>query len=227
MTAVARRARASSLAAFLLGAACAAWAAPAEAGFAALSQLCAAPIKAAESRFDLPGELLMAVAMIESGRWDSEERRTVPWPWTVYAEGRDRHFETKEEAVAEVERLRARGVSNIDVGCMQVNLRYHPKAFASLEEAFAPERNVEYAARFLLDLFEAKRSWANAVAAYHSSTPEYARPYREKFVAVWNQERRRMNEVRRLEKVAELEKRRSEREREREAAKATQQARSS
>ncbi len=35
---------------------------------------------------------------------------------------------------------------------MQVNLGYHPEAFASLEAAFDPRRNVAYATRFLLEL---------------------------------------------------------------------------
>lgn len=186
--------------------------APAKAGLAQTGELCATPIRTIEAELDLPGELLMAVALLESGRWDREAKRTVPWPWTVYAEGRDRYFDSKEAAIAEVARLRAKGVANIDVGCMQINLYHHPDAFADLDEAFAPEKNVEYAARFLVDLFEAKRSWAGAVAAYHSSTPRYAKPYKHKFIAVWNDERRRMNEVRRMEKVAELQKRRAEQE---------------
>lgn len=185
---------------------------PAQASLAAVAELCAEPIRNLETRYGLPGQLLMAVSLIESGRWDAHEERVVPWPWAVYAEGEGRYFASKDEAVAAVERLREKGVSNIDVGCMQINLYHHPDAFASLEEAFAPERNVGYAVRFLLELYEAKRSWANAVATYHSSTPQFARPYRHKFIVMWNQERRRINEIRRQEKLAEIEKRRAERE---------------
>jgi soluble lytic murein transglycosylase-like protein len=54
-------------------------------------------------------------------------------------------------------------VRNIDVGCMQVNLGYHGKAFADLEAAFDPATNVAYAARFLSELFSKRRSWALAV----------------------------------------------------------------
>ncbi|MDZ7712446.1 MAG: hypothetical protein U5L06_04740 [Rhodovibrio sp.] len=68
------------------------------------------------------------------------------------AEGRGRYLPSKAAAIAEVRDLQARGVSNIDVGCMQVNLHWHGDAFESLEQAFDPAYNVAYAAAFLLDL---------------------------------------------------------------------------
>ena len=37
----------------------------------------------------------------------------------------------------------------MDVGCMQVNLYHHAHAFSSLDNAFDPQSNVDYAARFL------------------------------------------------------------------------------
>jgi len=111
------------------------------------------------------------------------------------AEGKGRYLPTKEAAIAEVEELRARGVRNIDVGCMQVNLMYHPEAFADLEEAFEPAANVAYAAAFLKDLRDNKGSWAKAVAHYHSATPERYIRYRTKVFAAWRDERRRAVKV--------------------------------
>ena len=34
------------------------------------------------------------------------------------------------------------GVSSVDAGCTQINLRHHPAAFAYLKEAFDPVANV-------------------------------------------------------------------------------------
>jgi hypothetical protein len=62
-------------------------------------------------------------------------------------------FPTKAKAIAHVRELQARGVRNIDVGCMQINLRHHPNAFPDLETAFDPEMNTAYAAQFLNGLF--------------------------------------------------------------------------
>jgi hypothetical protein len=175
--------------------------------------LCENSVAAAEETFDIPGQLLMAIALVESGRWNAEQERVVAWPWTVYAEGQGRYFASAAEAIATVQRLQAKGVGNIDVGCMQINLHHHPHAFANLEDAFTPARNVHYAASFLTELFDAKRSWAAAAAFYHSATPQYAKPYRKKVINFWNAERRRVAELKRAEREEELRRRRQEQER--------------
>ena len=79
----------------------------------------------------------------------------------------------------------ARGVRSIDVGCLQVNLMHHPHAFASLKQAFDPKANVDYAARFLRDLFDQTGSWPQAAARYHSATPALGAAYRRKVLAAW------------------------------------------
>ena len=178
------------------------------------SALCRGAIAGAEVRYDIPSQLLMALALVETGRWDETTQRVVPWPWTVYAQGEGRYFTNAAQAAGEVERLRALGVRNIDVGCMQVNLHYLPDAFANLDAAFDPASNVAYAARFLTDLYAAKRSWAGAVALYHSATPKYAKPYRKKVIQAWNDERRRAAEEKRQRRIETLKAEREERARE-------------
>src|SRR4051812_40653052 len=80
---------------------------------------CRQAIAAAEREYRLPAGLLPAIARVESARQDPVTGAPTPWPWTINAEGRGRVFDTKAEAVAEVEALRARGVRLIDVGCLQ------------------------------------------------------------------------------------------------------------
>ena len=63
------------------------------------------------------------------------------------AEGQGFYYDTKVEAVAAVRAMQARGIRSIDVGCMQVNLMFHPDAFVSLDEAFDPMANARYAAK--------------------------------------------------------------------------------
>jgi hypothetical protein len=134
----------------------------------------------------IPDRLLHAISLVESGRWDDTRKANLAWPWTVMAEGEGRFLPSKQAAIAEVQKLRAKGVKNIDVGCMQVNLLAHPDAFASLEEAFEPRNNVGYAARFLNELHEQAGSWPQAGAWYHSQTPELAAPYKAKLMQVWD-----------------------------------------
>ena len=58
-----------------------------------------------------------------------------PWPWTVWLHGRGGVFlETREQALST---LRAYSAGSIDVGLMQVNLRWHGHRIASPEELFA------------------------------------------------------------------------------------------
>ncbi len=153
-------------------------------------KICAEQTARLERLDGIPRHLLSAISMAESGRWDKARQATFAWPWTVTAEGEGRFFATKAKAVDHVRALRARHVRNIDVGCMQVNLYYHGGAFAGLEEALDPPTNVAYAARYLKGLFDAARSWTQAAAHYHSTTPERNRPYKLKVVRLWNQIRR-------------------------------------
>ncbi len=154
-------------------------------------RLCRAAIQAAERAANLPPHLLTAIARIESGRRDPETGAFHPWPWTINAEGRGQFFPTKAAAIAGVQAEQARGVRSIDIGCMQINLRHHPNAFANLEEAFDPVANARYAARFLTELNSTRNDWPRAASAYHSQTPEFAEPYRARVMAAWAEEQGR------------------------------------
>jgi hypothetical protein len=137
---------------------------------------CIGLIAAAEKTQEIPSGLLMAIGYTESGRMIADGRR-VPWPWTVNAQGEGYAFETKAEAIAFVQNLQAQGTSVVDVGCMQVNLYYHPDAFTSLDAAFDPAINVSYAAQFLRELYNEIGDWEIAAQYYHSRTPDIGRAY--------------------------------------------------
>jgi hypothetical protein len=154
----------------------------------AAGQLCRAAVAVAEREARLPARLMAAIAKVESGRRDPVTGTTEPWPWTINAEGRGSFFPTKAAAIAAVQELRARGVRSIDIGCMQVNLRHHPNAFATLDAAFDPLTNARYAARFLTELQSTRPDWLDAAAGYHSQTPQFAAPYRARVAAAWGAE---------------------------------------
>jgi hypothetical protein len=133
------------------------------------SQVCAKAVHAAEIVNQLPRRLLHAVSLTESGRWNDKAEAAIAWPWTINAGGKGKFFRTKDEALAEVRRLQSQGISNIDVGCMQINLQYHGHVFQNIENAIDPINNVAYAATFLKDLRLKSGSWAHAVGRYHTS----------------------------------------------------------
>ncbi|HEY1413995.1 MAG TPA: transglycosylase SLT domain-containing protein, partial [Rhodopila sp.] len=170
----------------------AAWAAPADSNrtrtpppAADPATLCETAVTTAEYVGGLPPRLLGAISLTETGRLDPASGRLRPWPWTINAEGEGQFFETRDEAVAAVRALRARGVQSIDVGCLQVNLMYHPDAFATLEDAFDPRLNANFAARFLNALYADGKDWGRAIAAYHSETPDIGDAYRVLVMARW------------------------------------------
>jgi hypothetical protein len=150
------------------------------------TQLCRAAIARAERDAGIPSGLLQAIGQVESGRRNPETGTRGPWPWTLNAEGRGQFFPHREAALAAVRELQARGVRIIDVGCMQVNLHHHPRAFATLEDAFDPTSNARYAARFLGELFTARPDWMTAAGHYHSHTPELAEAYRGRVRTAWS-----------------------------------------
>jgi hypothetical protein len=151
---------------------------------------CRAAIRAAEQAFGVPDQLLAAIGRVESGRRDPATGQIGPWPWTINAEGQGYVFDTKAQAIAAVMALQAQNVRSIDVGCLQVNLMYHPEAFASLDAAFDPVTNATYAARFLTQLYGQTNDWNKAAANYHSATPEIGADYQRKVLAAWPEEKR-------------------------------------
>ncbi|MDR1375456.1 MAG: transglycosylase SLT domain-containing protein [Holosporaceae bacterium] len=164
--------------------------------------LCESEIAKAEKKYGIPYRLLMAIGTVESGRsLDARAKRA--WPWTICAAGKSYYFSTKSAAIATVKRLMSRGIRNIDVGCMQVNLLHHSQAFKTLEEAFTPKYNVSYAAKFFVELKNTYNSWTHAVGYYHSKAAKYYRPYCSVVYNTWAKVRNRpINESLAVQRVA-------------------------
>lgn len=116
----------------------------------------------AEARYGLPPFILQAIAITESGQGGK------PSPWAMNIKGRSHYAQGRAEVEAIVTRLGAR--ASIDIGCNQVNLRWHGSKFADWRQLLDPETNADYAARYLRDLRQETGSWGRAVAAYHSRT---------------------------------------------------------
>ena len=147
-------------------------------------QVCLQHIRSEEKAHRIPKGLLAAIGLTESGRALKRGQRTV-WPWTVNTAGEGHYFESKADAIAFVEGKLADGVESIDVGCMQINLKHHPDAFASLEDAFDPATNAAYGADFLTALHGELNGWLAAARRYHSATPEKGEAYGARVLANW------------------------------------------
>lgn len=154
-------------------------------GYFAQHELCEYEIAKAEKKYGIPRRLFMAMGTVESGHATGDLREQHPWPWTICANGKSYYCSTKSAAIATTKKLMARGIRNIDVGCMQVNLLHHSKAFKNLDEAFTPHNNVEYAAKFFTDLKSTYNSWTHAVGYYHSKSAKHYKPYCSKVYSAW------------------------------------------
>lgn len=149
------------------------------------AKLCTAHMPRYEREYGVPTHLLSAISSTETGRWNDALKITLPWPWTINAEGKGYFFDTKQEAIQAAKNLKMRGVKSMDLGCMQVNAYHHPNAFRSIEDAFDPQQNVAYAASFLRSLYESEGSWKSAAAAYHSKTPALGSQYLSRVYDKW------------------------------------------
>jgi hypothetical protein len=123
----------------------------------------------------IPSGLLFAIAKVESG---SE-------PYALNIQGKSVIGRNKTEAVNLIHEALAKGITNIDVGVMQLNVKWHRENFKSIEEMLEPKKNIEYAASFLLTLYKKYGDWHKAVRFYHSSTAEYHRKYSRKITLAW------------------------------------------
>lgn len=149
------------------------------------SALCTAGLRAAEAQHGTAPGLVTAIAKAESGRPIPPLPGLQPWPWAINADGAAMYFQGKAAAVTWTRLALARGVRQVDVGCMQINLQSHPNAFRDLDEAFDPGANTGYGASFLRRLAdETGGNWYEAVGYYHSRTPILASDYRARVAAI-------------------------------------------
>ena len=137
--------------------------------------------------YNLPNKLLTSIALVESGIKKSEFKS---WPWTLNVSGKSMYFDNKSETI-EYLKSNINLKKSIDVGCMQINTKYHLKNFKDLSHLVEPEENVKYAASFLLKLYKKHKSWNEAVSRYHSSIPKRKKNYLKKVYTYWNDLRQR------------------------------------
>lgn len=123
---------------------------------------CESEILRAADRYGVPTGILYAVGLTETGKKGSLQ------PNALNIEGKAVFPRSRGEALATFENARHEGKTLIDLGCMQINHRYHGARFRSVEDMLDPHQNVDYAARFLASLHARHMTWSMAVARYHA-----------------------------------------------------------
>lgn len=148
------------------------------------AQLCETAADLATARMSIPGNIMRAIALTETGRRVEGSFR--PWPWVLNVGGDAVWFQSQSETVRHANDLIASGITNFDIGCFQLNYRWHAANFDSLDSMIDPGNNALYAAHFLTQKFSDLGSWAEAVGAYHSTTEAFANAYLERFHDIYS-----------------------------------------
>jgi soluble lytic murein transglycosylase-like protein len=110
----------------------------------------------------IPLAVLYSVGLTETGQ------RGRLQPYAMNVDGAAVASGSLPEALRAFQAARQRGAKFIDIGCMQINHRFHSSHFDSLEAMFDAHRNVAYAAHFLRELRAREPSWTLAVARYNA-----------------------------------------------------------
>ncbi len=138
----------------------------------------------AENAFNLPSGILTSIARVESGRkTDTGVYRA--WPWTINDNGKGLFFDTRKSAVDYIIEQKEFDNTHIDIGCMQISVKWHSHAFSSPESMLDPYTNIAYAAVFLEELYQTHGDWELAIKYYHSADTKKNIPYLQKVNAVW------------------------------------------
>ena len=134
-----------------------------------------AAIQAAD-KHGIPREVMVAITLVETRT--KREGQSGPWPWTVNVAGAGRWFDSRAAALIHVQQALAKGQTSFDIGCFQLNYRWHGAKFASIDEMFEPGPSGDYAAGFLKSLYGETGDWIKASGLYHSRTDHHAKRYR-------------------------------------------------
>ncbi len=157
------------------------WTENLQASVGQISNLCDAAASVASRETGVPLVVMQAITRTETGRSLADADGIQPWPWAINQGGKGGWFDTEQEARAVAELAVSQGFRNIDIGCFQLNHRWHAKGFTSLEAMFDPLENARYAARYLQEKYQETGDWSLAAGAYHSGTPEFSERYRSRF----------------------------------------------
>ena len=147
------------------------------------SNLCENTIESIEIQTEIPKGLLLSIGKAEAIR--KIKNKFVIWPWTINHAGKSMFFDTKKQMRNYVFKNLKRNDFNMDVGCMQINIKWHKNNFKKISDMFEVNPNISYAASFLQQLKNKHGSWDNAIKHYHSSDPKKNKPYLIRVKSFW------------------------------------------
>ena len=134
-------------------------------------------------KYNLPNKLVTSISLVETGV--KMGKKMGSWPWALNINGKSMYFADKNKTKKYLKETLKKN-KKVDIGCMQINYRYHGHMFENLDQILSPEYNVNYAAKFLKTLFKRHKSWNEAISRYHSSEPKRKKKYLIKVKNFWD-----------------------------------------
>jgi len=134
----------------------------------------------------LETETFYGIAIQESGAsWTDGSFR--PWPWTLNVNSSNntditpgpRRYATRKSAEKALDFFIKKGITNVDVGLMQINLKWHGEKVDNKLSLLDPQTNLLVAAQILRDVKDPNSKF-QTVARYHSFNPKHGNGYAKK-----------------------------------------------
>jgi len=112
--------------------------------------------------------VLYAVALIESAK-NKDPDHITPWPWAINKSGQSFIPASKQAANVLLHQSIAKGGRHIDVGMMQINLRWHGHRVTKPEHLLDPVINLTIAAQILAEAIQSSpNNLVLGIGRYHS-----------------------------------------------------------
>lgn len=121
--------------------------------------------------------ILYAVALVESAQIN--DRLAAPWPWALNRQGRAIIPSSRFEARGILNEALNKGIRSIDVGLMQVNVRWNGHRVRRPDDLLDPETNIRVGADVLTEAIDsAPGDLALGIGRYHTGWRNDADAYR-------------------------------------------------
>ena len=145
--------------------------------------ICSGIIKKTEIELKIPENLLLSIALTESGR--KVGNNFFPWPWSINVKGKGYFLKNKQQLISFAKNNLEKKIKNFDLGCMQINYYYHGYKFKNVANMIDPKTNVAWAGKFLISLKAKHKTWDEAISRYHSNTKWRKKQYLAKVMNNW------------------------------------------
>ena len=114
----------------------------------------------------VPPWFLYGIALQESNMLFGH--RALPFPWTLNVKGQGKRYKSYDEALFALKDFVSRGLTSVDIGCMQVNWRWNGHRLQTLERALDPYSNIDAGAQILRAEYAATGDWFKTAMRYHA-----------------------------------------------------------